>query len=104
MWKKYKDFLRKRTYRYLYIGSIIAMFMMWTILLEGAENIHLANVLEISIVIIILFISCFVMATFLKELGQRSAEMREELEREARERLREELKEEVKKELETGKK
>ncbi len=85
MWKKYKEFLRKRTDRYLVIGSIVAMLLMLPIIVAGAINIYLVfnqipeNII-IMILIMILSVCYFVVITFNMELVRRCAERRRELE------------------------
>ena len=110
MWKKYEEFLRKRTDKQLLVALIMTILIIcFMMTLLSAKNIHLVfnNVPENIIVIIvisILFISCSVMVTCCIEGLRRSAERSKEQEREECERLREELKEEVRKELEQEKK
>lgn len=77
MWKKYKEFLRKRTDRYLVIGSIVAMLLMLPIIVAGArKNIYLVfnqipeNII-IMILIMILSVCYFVVITFNMELVRR---------------------------------
>lgn len=95
MWKKYQDFLRKRTDNQLLVGSIIPIFVMFFAIMLAVN--HVFGVIIYSVIILI---SLFVMVTFCLASERRSAEQRKEMEREAQERLREELKEEVRKELE----
>ena len=85
MWRKYKDFLRKRTDKQLIVGSISAIFVM------GILSLVLVTKIEIIAYIILIFISFFIMITFCMESEQRSSKRLEELERGAHERLRKEL-------------
>lgn len=75
MWKKYKDFLRKRTDMQLLIYGIIAGFLM-------GNMIALVIKKGIIVYVIAIFIILFAMLTIGIEVKKRTEEYRKEIERE----------------------
>lgn len=95
MWRKYKNFLRKRTDMQILVGEIIGILVITlSVILEANE---IGGIISY---IVMLLLGFFIMITFILEAGYREAKMHKEIERIAKERLREQLKEEIRKELE----
>ena len=95
MWKKYKDFLRKRTDMQVLVGIVIAILIILVSVI-----LAISKVWGIIPFIVTVLLAYFVMITFGLEVGYRDAE---NCSKELIERLRKQLKERVRKELEAKK-